>query len=847
MDDQEDDQTVVRKWWTYIQQNYHSLVEDGNVARFRESINSYNSLMTVMDTARGQEGSSSQNVDADEVDDGAADAGSSEVFDEPGDHCGLLNRMVKLTVFPELKEWLGDKINVNISDEDGVTPLHVAAEYGNYETMQVLLQAKATVKADYKGITPLHILASSAHPNPEIAKLLIGNIIKQNGDLLGFRLINKQIHASDKESTNGNTALHVAAENEHMSIEFVKALESIDPLIKNKNGETAFHMAARSENPDFIVSMLETFTPTTARKKKWRMTNIESEGKPTLLEICATRGNAKAVAMLISYGADISKNVLFALIDESVSDPKKKKIKSLLNVYRTIIDNCILCEWLKATPAERRSYPRKGTERNAYGQKQREIMLRLFSYRNDEDRNVIEHAIEVGAEAFLREIVNTPNVFKITDGQNAVKYDVTDFLVPRGRPQHLLKLCRRLRPRLRPIRVIRVGDCWSESDAEKRSPPEWSYLYQMTDNKHAGDLWKYTGILQVEPFQTITQPICEIVKFCYAIFALLQLLYMVCFSYHFTPSYCSLADRFAYFNVSGDCKSSGVVSPAYHTLIWLPWPIITSIVLLLDIKHTAKQKLCLDYLLSVRFWFLLIMILWIISSFISVVFFLACTSLMHLFGWLFTLYLFICSSETLFAFLYLVKGIILVESVLSSGIAFLFITVSFSSAVHALRNSALNGHDTYFDTLYSLFATAIGSGDFMQVTCTDSLGDVSSFLSHQLRITFAVYLCFAIVIILNILTSTMIYRYDKANQTAKNVWRFHMVKSGLRLISLRRFSLPKTLTAFRHFWRLRKKFQQFFKYFVHTKCQVSVEEKDEFWFLKLQYSKHTMKNLDKIP
>jgi len=184
-------------------------------------------------------------------------------------------------------------------------------------------------------------------------------------------------------------------------------VEGIDPSIRNSKGETAFHIAARAANPDVIVSMLETFSP---YQKGWKMKDIEepdSEGADgtTLIESCSRRGNAKAVGLLINYGADISKKVLFDLVEESVNNPTQTD--NLSSVYRVIIDKCVFWKWLKPSPEKRQDYPRRDAKKE-YGEKQRKIMLELLNSKNDEDNNVLEHAIITGAEVFLREIVNTP-------------------------------------------------------------------------------------------------------------------------------------------------------------------------------------------------------------------------------------------------------------------------------------------------------------------------------------------------------------------------------------------------------------------------------------------------------
>jgi len=361
-----------------------------------------------------------------------------------------------------------------------------------------------------------------------------------------------------------------------VSGKFILALKSIDPTVKNDNGETAFHVAARSENPDIVAYMLKVFNPAT---KGWAMKDIDSdEGtdlrenakekrdeRPTLLEICACRGNAMAVDLLIKYGADVTKKVLFALIDESVESVNDQtKTKCLLDVFRTITDNCVLCEWLKAKPEERRSYPRRGTQPKAYEKKQGEIMLELLTVKDDRsksNRNVIEYAIATGAEALLCEIVNTPNVYKIMDESDVVKYDVNDFIVARGRPNFLTRmLCRCWR------RTNSVGDSESQSSTNERPSrsPDQPYLHLMT-SRGIGDLWKYTGILAEEPFLSATKPICTLVRLLYSAITLIQLIYMIFFSWKFLPPDCSV-------NLSGNLSVHCNVEPGALTFLWLVWP-----------------------------------------------------------------------------------------------------------------------------------------------------------------------------------------------------------------------------------------------------------------------------------
>ena len=88
------------------------------------------------------------------------------------------------------------------------------------------------IKPNKQGLTPLHIAASSAEPNPKIATALVEWL--RNND--------EERRVNETESTRDNTSLHFAAENEHISREFIEALYALDSSIKNDNGRTAFHI-----------------------------------------------------------------------------------------------------------------------------------------------------------------------------------------------------------------------------------------------------------------------------------------------------------------------------------------------------------------------------------------------------------------------------------------------------------------------------------------------------------------------------------------------------------------------------------------------------------------------------
>ena len=115
-----------------------------------------------------------------------------------------------------------------------------------------------------------------------------------------------------------NTALHIAAGNENVTLEFLREMKSANTKIQNRDGDTPFHVAAGSSNHNAIIYMLNIFAPT---KRGWDVDDVDegrNEKAPLLLDICATSGNADAVALLIQHGADLKTGVLHKIVIESV-------------------------------------------------------------------------------------------------------------------------------------------------------------------------------------------------------------------------------------------------------------------------------------------------------------------------------------------------------------------------------------------------------------------------------------------------------------------------------------------------------------------------------------------------
>ena len=146
-----------------------------------------------------------------------------------------------------------------------------------------------------------------------------------------------------------------------MTEEFIQQFKDADPTLRDSKEDTPFHVAAKAKNPKAIIYMLNSFAHRNKRlvvdnvdgqdtgqnntnnHKCWDVDKVDKGQKPqnqnTLIKICARRGNAKAVALLIKHGADVSQGVLHEIVLESVRNPHK--IDDLVRVYQSIVDNAV--------------------------------------------------------------------------------------------------------------------------------------------------------------------------------------------------------------------------------------------------------------------------------------------------------------------------------------------------------------------------------------------------------------------------------------------------------------------------------------------------------------------------
>lgn len=121
-----------------------------------------------------------------------------------------------------------DTLNINVSNVDGNTALHIAAKYGRCEILRLLLDAGADVNvvARKSGFTPLHL----ACQNQRVA--VVRELIKCGGCKL------------DVKDNEGNTPLYYACITDQIRVVEVLLQEGASAKVRNDAGKTAEEVAS---------------------------------------------------------------------------------------------------------------------------------------------------------------------------------------------------------------------------------------------------------------------------------------------------------------------------------------------------------------------------------------------------------------------------------------------------------------------------------------------------------------------------------------------------------------------------------------------------------------------------
>ncbi|CAK9212606.1 unnamed protein product [Sphagnum troendelagicum] len=140
------------------------------------------------------------------------------------------------------------EITINVQDDKGFTPLHLAAQQGHVGVVERLLQLKGPSQlalVDGAASTSVHLTSESGHYKEEMLSEPAANEVNINGT-----------------NNDGNTPLHLASEEGH--VEMVQVLlghiSKSGFNWKNNDGDTPLHLATNSGHAEVVKLFLEQTT-----------------------------------------------------------------------------------------------------------------------------------------------------------------------------------------------------------------------------------------------------------------------------------------------------------------------------------------------------------------------------------------------------------------------------------------------------------------------------------------------------------------------------------------------------------------------------------------------------------
>jgi len=182
------------------------------------------------------------------------------------------------------------QVNLNELDRNGWSSLHLAIDRGDSEACDFLLKKGTQVNLPTQGErnTPLHLIAASSFPDlSEIAS----HIIENNGDI-------------NFQNQNGETALHIAIQNENESMLVLLLKHRANMELCTTAGKPPLLLALQADSGGFDD---EGSVPGRLVEGGADVNIVCSPGGDTILHVLAGQGKEEAGLFLVSSGANVNK------------------------------------------------------------------------------------------------------------------------------------------------------------------------------------------------------------------------------------------------------------------------------------------------------------------------------------------------------------------------------------------------------------------------------------------------------------------------------------------------------------------------------------------------------------
>ncbi|KAH3824965.1 ankyrin-3-like [Dreissena polymorpha] len=673
----------------------------------------------------------------------------------------------------EVIDKFNSTISINIQNNRGNTPLHIACYRGYSNTVKVLLKykAKADVK-NSKGETALHVAGYSKHITAETARELVDYIIKTHA----WESLN------DKDN-EGNNPLHIAGK--HAKPEVLWEFRFVRFKDRDKDGLIPLHEAVRPGQPEALDMMLDIFE---SMKRDARINEQSYATSETVLHLAASEGHSRCVQRLIGLGADLSckdvngNTVLHRLTLACVED--SKNISRHLEVLETVFDNVVKWWCIKKNIP----FPEEENREVYMSYRRDSTQFLVNNVVNGEGLSVLDMAFKYVVPDILSRLLMMPDVTKydvtkdIPTGVHTYSFDITG-ITPRTN-NAIRGCCSRasVSPLLEKDMNADVG-----AGGSRLSGLEW--LITHTVKTRAAE------ILDLPPIQMIERYYTSMVAWTFALLMVVHIVYMSVFTYVGIDLLEKLrnASSISYSNPETVLLYAFVPLEPAVIILYMIWStgryLWTG-----DIKRKARLSRKSGFALGV-------------SIFGSYIFLVVCTvfaglvlAWIALFSVRYTYNDYFFSSAVCIGWLLTVsftRGIraihyfyrmllsMMLRDVVRFGIVYLFVILAFGFAFHALfqvSQDIVNDYLTVGDTLFLTFNMMIGMGQLFEGEYEKNLVAVGRTPAYS-KILYLIYIILSTIILLNLLIAMMNDSYTTILRENQVTWRIEVVSLGVEMES----------------------------------------------------------------